>query len=317
MKMLFRCTCIVLFAFLVTTDGFAQGDAQGDDSQKAARAVFQKARELFKSGDYTNAVTELKRAYALKPHPALLRYLGQTYYKLNRAREAITAFKRYLEDAPQAPDRAAIEGKVRELQMVLGADSEDQDSAPPAVAPPPPPSAGQPSTSATDIPTGDDKEVPDNIGHEKSTPRFDDGPTEAEKDTSSTSTMAILKWTSLGIGVGALGAGIAFAVLSSSKGAELEDLVTCTDGPDCGNNPTKDNPQVPYQKSHHELLSAHKNFQTASIISFVAAGVMTAGAVTFFVLDKPSRRDQKKRTAWTISPVLGGGMVGAHGSVTF
>jgi|GEM_PF-6423433 hypothetical protein len=309
--------CIFLGLFTLTVA--AEGPAMADNSQQQARAVFQKARALFKAGDYSKAVVELKRAYALKPHPALLRYLGQTYYKLNRAGEAIAAFKKYLKDAPQAPDRAAVEGKVRELEMVLGADTEDQDSAPPAVAPPPPTAAERPPTATRDLPTGEDNEVPDNIGGKngRPTPRFDDRPAPVKDDEGSTSTMGILKWTSLGIGVGALGAGIAFAVLSASKGAELEDLVTCTDGPDCGNNPTKDNPQVPYQKSHHELLSSHKNFQTISIISFVAAGVLTAGAVTFFVLDKPKRRDEGKRSAWKFTPVVGAGLYGAQGSLQF
>ena len=97
------------------------------DNAAEARKAFKAGRTAFKAGNYAVAATELGRAYKLKPHPALLRYLGQTYYKMNKARKAISYFKRYLKDSPQAPDRAKIQAKVRELEMVVGASDDDDD----------------------------------------------------------------------------------------------------------------------------------------------------------------------------------------------
>ena len=101
--------------------------AQANDAE--AKEAYKKGRALYKAGKYAEAVVELQRAYTLKPHPSLLRYMGDTYYKMNDARKAIDHYKKYLKAAPQAADKEKVEGKVRQLELVVGASDDEEEAA--------------------------------------------------------------------------------------------------------------------------------------------------------------------------------------------
>lgn len=293
-----------------------------------AKEAYKRGRDHYKAGEYQQAIVELKRAYELKPHPRLLRYMGDAYFKLNKAREAIDHYKRYLEQAPQAADRAKVEAKVRKLELVVGTGDEEDEPAPPPPPPPdpdpapPPPSAGT-GGGGTDVnlaPTGEDKENPLAAPTRRETPRS------TQKDTSSGgSALSWLKWVAAGVAVAGLAMGITFNRLAAADASDLEEAVKtgclpdesgCTPRP----NPQMNNPQVPFRREHFDLEQSHSQNQAISIATFVTGGVAAGAAVLLFVLDKPKRGKRASVPAGSrvgVAPVVGPGYYGVGGEVTF
>lgn len=67
------------------------------------RAHYDYARSMFARQDYVAAAAAMERAYAREPRPMLLFNVGQAYRKAARYPEAVTAYQRFLEIAPQHP----------------------------------------------------------------------------------------------------------------------------------------------------------------------------------------------------------------------
>ncbi len=70
----------------------------------------------YNAGRYDRALEEYQRAYELVPAPGLLFNLGQCYRELGRRDEAIASFEQYLQERPDAPNRALVEDLLRELR---------------------------------------------------------------------------------------------------------------------------------------------------------------------------------------------------------
>jgi len=314
-----RWSLIIPLLAAIATPAIARADAEAD-----AKAAYAKGRAYFKAGQYPEAVAELRKAYTLKPHPALLRYMGDTYYKMNKARLAIDHYKKYLQEAPEAPDKDKIEAKVKQLELIVG-DEPSGGSTVPVPVPAPLPSAGgtpaptptpTPSGTKIDAPTGEDREVPVALKRKNFTPTAEQQPEAGPKTGAAT----VLKWTFLGVGVAGLAMGIVFNRLSASKAKQLEDAVLgeCpTSNPNCGGNPDMNKPVVPFSKDHYDLQQSSKTYRTASIASFVAGSVLTATSVVLFIVDrgKPERRPGGTRAVW--APMVGGGTYGLAGEVSF
>jgi len=321
-----RPICFLVIAALL---GLAAPVVQAD-TETEARAAYKKGRTYYKEGKYAEAVLELKRAYELKPHPALLRYMGDAFYKLNKAREAIQYYKLYLKEAPQADDRDKVQSRVRQLELVVGATEEDDTAPPPAPAPAPlvaptPAPAPAPQPAIELNPTGEDKEVP--LALRQKQIHKAQRPQQQQRRDSGTSALTVMKWVALGLGVGGMGLGIAGMVLAKSKAGELEDAVAASGNPD-GNTP-----KVPFSKEHFDLQQAYKRNQAMGIAGLVTGGVMLGTSIILFVVDrdKPERRappvhpGAPRRGARTgapgrrvgVAPVVGGGVYGLAGEVTF
>ncbi|MCB9556048.1 MAG: hypothetical protein H6707_08085 [Deltaproteobacteria bacterium] len=312
---------VVGFVSIVTLVAVV-GDVRADADE--ARRAFQEGRNFYKARKYRKAADALARAYAFKPHPSLLRYLGMTYYKMKRTKKAIEFFKRYLVEAPAAPDRAKVEAKVRELEMVLGSDGSDAAVAappppppPPSRAqipeqtpPPPPPSPPRPQESTA--PTGEDTEVPDALLAADA--RRKAALAKQQEASGGTGAMTWLKWVSAGVAAGGLAAGIVFNRLAAAKADEQEQAVK-------SGNPTGAQPTRTYQRGDHDLQEARKRNETMSIVSFVVGGVAAGASVLFFVLDKPpgGLEELAKRSSrrLVVAPVLGAGQYGVAGQLTF
>jgi tetratricopeptide (TPR) repeat protein len=305
--------------------------ASAQDDTAAAKSEYKKGREAFKAGKYQEAIGHLQRAYELKPHPALLRYMGDTYYKMNKAREAIEHYKRYLEAAPQAADREKIETKVRQLELIIGA-SEEEPEAEPAPAPveapapiepgPEPQPAPEPEPAASEdvdlAPTGEDREVPLALRTER-TPRAtaQQGP----RDTEGVGAVTVLKWASVGLGVAGLAMGITFNRLAASDASNLENAVRtdCPGDEECGGNPDMNDPKVAFSEEHFDMQQSYKRNQAISIASFVTGGVAVGAAVALFLLDRPDQGSSRAEasTDVALTPVVGPGLCGVSGELSF
>ena len=320
----------------------AQAEPAMADNAAEARAAFNRAKVHFKAKMYREALVELKKAYKLKPHPSLLRYIGDTYYKMNKARQAIKTYKKYLKLAPMAADKERVEAKVRQLELIVGAgDDDDDDDTQPAPAPPPPPPpprttpTPRPAKKIDMRPTGEDTENPLGTGHKPgvtTTPRRTHRAVtripRGQRDEGGTSGLTVGKWTTLGVGVAGIALGIVLNRLAAGDAGDLEDAVQteCPRGSDgkptnCGGNPEMDDPKVPYGKSHHDLLQGYKTKQTGSIASFIAGGVLVGTSVVLFILDRPAKKKRRGRRAsvspLTVTPVVTGQVFGFSGELRF
>ena len=81
--------------------------------------LYQASQESYAGGRFEEAAVYLEEAYRLDPAPILL-------YNLARAREsagdtelALEAYRRYLDETPEADDRAAVEARIAALERQL------------------------------------------------------------------------------------------------------------------------------------------------------------------------------------------------------
>ena len=151
------CFAAVCVLWLTT----ARADAQASSGDKAAATVDdQEARDLFRlgkqafdEGRYERALKYFKDAYELSGRAALQFNIGTVLDRLRRDREAIEAYQSYLAQTPDAPNRAAVEERVRLLQEAskpavseekvqpMAAPAPEVAPAPTASVEPPPPAA--------------------------------------------------------------------------------------------------------------------------------------------------------------------------------
>jgi len=147
------------------TAAAAQPQLSPEEADKQARTLFQQGRTAYDEGRYRDAWDYFRKAYLLSKRPALLYNVGQSADRLRMDREALEAFKLYLQRNPEADNRREVENRVRALEQrlsqapgntpetspppaepeTLGGKSETDifgSSAPP---PPPPPEDGQPT----------------------------------------------------------------------------------------------------------------------------------------------------------------------------
>lgn len=82
-----------------------------------ALALFERGKEAYKNGKFTEAAALLESAYAKFPEPVLLYNLARAYEGTGEFVKAIDAYGRYLREAKDVPDRVAIEQRVQALEQ--------------------------------------------------------------------------------------------------------------------------------------------------------------------------------------------------------
>src|SRR5690606_33568184 len=103
-------------------------------------AKFERAEALYDEGRYDEAIELLRELVREYPDPILLYNLGRAHEGAERLAEAIDAYERYLDAAPDAPDRDAITRRIERLRARLRPKVQpDPTPPPPTAAPAPPP----------------------------------------------------------------------------------------------------------------------------------------------------------------------------------
>ena len=96
----------------------------GDDtSVRRARNHFESGRHYFEDGRYEQAVREFAEAYRLTGHADLLYDLGASYDRLGRHDRAREHYRAYLAEADDPEERAGVERRIAELDVLLSAES--------------------------------------------------------------------------------------------------------------------------------------------------------------------------------------------------
>ena len=122
--------------------------ARAADPHPAADTRTEQAREHYLQGDayykldkYANALQEYEQAYLAKQDPSFLYNIAQCHRLMGQKAEAVKFYRRYLKDAPTAPNRAVAEKHIKDLEASGGADA---PAPAPAVSPVSPPAATSP-----------------------------------------------------------------------------------------------------------------------------------------------------------------------------
>ena len=78
--------------------------------------LFERSEDLYNDGEFREAARLIEEAYELAPDPVLLFNLGRALESAGDLDGAIEAYARYLDEAPSAEDRGAIEVRLRTLR---------------------------------------------------------------------------------------------------------------------------------------------------------------------------------------------------------
>lgn len=89
----------------------------GDVEQ--ARADFERGAALYRAGDFRAALAAFEAAQARAPAPQSLFNIARCQERLGQLADAVDSYTAYLAAAPDAPDRAAVTSRVRELRARL------------------------------------------------------------------------------------------------------------------------------------------------------------------------------------------------------
>lgn len=82
------------------------------ESQK----LFDAGKQSFKDGKYDEAIAQWEAGYAKAPSAAFLYNIGQAQVIAGKKAEAQKTLQRYLEAAPDSPNRADVEKQIKQLE---------------------------------------------------------------------------------------------------------------------------------------------------------------------------------------------------------
>jgi hypothetical protein len=95
----------------------ARADESAVTAEESAKEHYDKAQQLYATGNYDEAIAEYHEAYRLKPHPNVLYNIAQAYERLLDYAQSVVWFERYLAEAPKdAVERPVVENRLRILR---------------------------------------------------------------------------------------------------------------------------------------------------------------------------------------------------------
>ena len=138
-----------LLLFLVPATAFA-------DAKSEAKVHIEAATKLHATGKFTEALEELRLAYAIDPQPELLYATGQVHVQLGNCPRAIAFYERFLASKPAAVAAAAAKEAIETCKSAPPPEPEPVPvpvPVPVTTAPeppqPPPPQPEQPPSAGT------------------------------------------------------------------------------------------------------------------------------------------------------------------------
>ncbi len=218
LPVLLFCSCLVLCATALAQESAEQGQAKAaDDTLDAeARALFQAGELAFQQGRFQNAMEYFTRAYELSGRPGLLYNIGNAADRLRKDAEALAAFEQYLEEKPDAPNRAAVEARIAVLRQRAPASADEAaEDAGPAEAQPADEQAAEPQADEPE--PQEEEEAPPAAVDEQ--PAAEDASSSQEADTAGAGAWP---WIVAGAGVALAGGGAALLVIGTGQISDVE-----------------------------------------------------------------------------------------------
>jgi tetratricopeptide (TPR) repeat protein len=92
------------------------GDGDGEQATVEAKRLAARAQVHYDLGEYTEAISDYREAYRLRPTPGLLFNLGQAYRLMGDCVSATTMYRNYLRLAPRTPYRKLVRQHLSALE---------------------------------------------------------------------------------------------------------------------------------------------------------------------------------------------------------
>jgi hypothetical protein len=115
-----------------------------DDADRSpAKQAYEEGLRAYNLGKWDEAIQGFEKSYKLSGDATLLFNVGQAQRQAGRPKEATIAYRAYLREFPDSPQREMIEGKLREMEA-SAPKSSSLSPAPVATTNPTPPQADTP-----------------------------------------------------------------------------------------------------------------------------------------------------------------------------
>jgi hypothetical protein len=101
---------------------------------QAGQAHFDEAIKHYNLGRFAEAIAEFEKAYDADPAPILLFNIAQSHRQLGNKEKALFFYRRYIEQAPDAPNRPEVEQRMKDLAQSLEQEKELKQRPPTEVA---------------------------------------------------------------------------------------------------------------------------------------------------------------------------------------
>jgi len=134
------------FGILVSLLLLLTSSASAENRDKA-REAFQRGNQHYALGEYQAALQEFKEAYRNFEEPTFLFNIGQCERQLEQRADAIRAYRMYLVNAPDAPNRDTVRALIERLERELADERAAKPTTPATVtvSPAPVPAAALPA----------------------------------------------------------------------------------------------------------------------------------------------------------------------------
>lgn len=123
---LLRILAAALVAVTVGLGAPAAAEAQTRGQIRRARILFARGLRQFDRHRYTQALATFTRAYQLAPAPPLVYNMAQCHAALGNDERAAESYRLYLQLAPDAPNRAVVERRLRGIDAHILAERRRQ-----------------------------------------------------------------------------------------------------------------------------------------------------------------------------------------------
>jgi hypothetical protein len=121
---------LLMFAcVLVASSSFSHAQAQEDETLELARQAFEAGRVAYEGGRFEEALAQFEEAHRLTGDPDMLYNIGTVADRLRRDELALSSYRGYLAQRPDARDRAQIEARIAVLDVEIAARERERDEA--------------------------------------------------------------------------------------------------------------------------------------------------------------------------------------------
>jgi hypothetical protein len=263
--------------------------AQAAPPRGSAKSHVEKAARAYSAGRYAEAVVDFEEAYRLDAAPVLQFNIAQCYRQLGANQRAIAHYRRYLEELPDARNRADVEARIQELERATTSKDSDTRPLPPVrsetVTPAKPP-GGEGETPTTEANAGDVEATA--------------GSTAAEPPPAHP-TLRTAAFITGGAAVIALGTGTVFQLVASGWVSNFD--ASC--GRDASGRPVRDTTRSKLTDAQcRDLFEGWRQNHNAAIVSIVTGAALAVTSGILFYVSMPASGSGPARTAFACAPGL-------------
>src|SRR5262245_5551211 len=102
------------------------GTAAAQSAQEQAQAKYLEGKSHYDLAEWELAIDSFKEAYRLDPDPLFLFNVAQAYRMKHDCDQALTFYKTYLRESPDAYNREKVEKRIEEMQACAKTEPEPE-----------------------------------------------------------------------------------------------------------------------------------------------------------------------------------------------